>query len=622
MTSPLRAMVNSYLLVVIGGPTLDATEGGERMPSRRGGDPAFRPLKAFAFDPSRGRNLDNFVSFSVPYERLTPGPVGEYVAVIDFDASNGSYYEAADLDSPEVLIRGGLDPSESDPRFHSQMVYAVVSDTIRRFEFALGRKISWREASGREAGPFRNKLRVFPHAFQDANAFYDPDLRALLFGYFAAGPGDVGSNLPGQTVFTCLSHDIVVHETTHALIDGLRDQFTAPTHIDVPAFHEAFADIIALFQHFSFQEVLLDTIRRSGGAIHSGTLAPVARAGAAGASIRAEVAAPNPLVDLARQFGEATGKRAALRAALGKPADPALLDTIREPHERGSILVAAVFDAFFSVYQKRVQDLLRLSRPSGSTLESDLHPDVAQRLAQTAATLASHFVSICVRALDYCPPVDIRFGEFLRALVTADFDLLQSDGADYRTALIEAFRARGIVPQGVSSYSEDALLWNPPEDDDVPACRGLDFDFLGTHARTALRRNRGRLEEFAWRNAGALGLSRKHDIRAHSFRALHRVSPRGAFVFDHVVEFLQEMKAPLDPGNPNGPSFPFRGGTTVLLDQEGNVRYSIRKRIANKRRLVEERDFHRQASSMLPAAPFTGPGAPAGLRFAATHRGY
>ena len=164
MTSPLRAMVNSYLLVVIGGPTLDATEGGERMPSRRGGDPAFRPLKAFAFDPSRGRNLDNFVSFSVPYERLTPGPVGEYVAVIDFDASNGSYYEAADLDSPEVLIRGGLDPSESDPRFHSQMVYAVVSDTIRRFEFALGRKISWREASGREAGP---PLAVAQQILQD-----------------------------------------------------------------------------------------------------------------------------------------------------------------------------------------------------------------------------------------------------------------------------------------------------------------------------------------------------------------------------------------------------------------------------------------------------------------------
>jgi len=26
-------------------------------------------------------------------------------------------------------------------------------------------------------------------------------------------------NLPGQTVFSCLSHDIVAHETTHAVID-------------------------------------------------------------------------------------------------------------------------------------------------------------------------------------------------------------------------------------------------------------------------------------------------------------------------------------------------------------------------------------------------------------------
>ena len=29
-----------------------------------------------------------------------------------------------------------------------------------------------------------------------------------------AGAKDVGRNLPGQTVFTCLSHDVVVHETT------------------------------------------------------------------------------------------------------------------------------------------------------------------------------------------------------------------------------------------------------------------------------------------------------------------------------------------------------------------------------------------------------------------------
>ena len=591
------------------------------MLSRRAEEPAFRPLKVFAFDPSKGRNLNNYMSFQVPYERLEPGPIGEYVAVIDFDASNGTYYRSVDLDGPEVLIRGGLDPSESDPRFHQQMVYAVINETIRRFEFALGRKIHWRRPTGRKSEPFRHRLRVFPHAFQDANAFYDPDLRALLFGYFPAEAGDVGTNLPGQTIFTCLSHDIIVHETTHALIDGLRDQFSNPTNIDVSAFHEAFADVIALFQHFSFKEALIDTVRRSGGGIHRATLAPVTDPDGRTPNIQAEVAQANPLVDLARQFGEAMGMRSALRGALGKPPDPRALETTSEPHERGAILVAAVFDAFFSVYQRRVRDLVRLSRTSGFDGGSDLHPDVAERLATTAASLARHFVSICVRALDYCPPIDIRYGEFLRALITADFDLLQDDGVEYRNALIEAFRARGIVPQGVVSYSEEALRWNPPESP-LPPCKGLDFDFLGARTEAAQRHNAVVLHEYATRHASALGLAKDLPIQPHSFHAIHRVSPRGMFVFDFVVEFLQQTKAPLDPKNPKGTSFVFRGGTTVLFDQDGAIRYSIRKRVRNKARLAEERDFHRGASSILPAAPFVASPVRKGLDFAATHRGF
>ena len=27
---------------------------------------------------------------------------------------------------------------------------------------------------------------------------------------------------------------------------------------------------------------------------------------------------------------------------------------------------------------------------------------------------------MCIRGLDYCPPVDITFGEYLRAILTAD----------------------------------------------------------------------------------------------------------------------------------------------------------------------------------------------------------
>ena len=44
-----------------------------------------------------------------------------------------------------------------------------------------------------------------------------------------------------------------------------------------------------------------------------------------------------------------------------------------------------------------------------------------------------------IRALDYLPPVDVHFGEFLRAILTADTDLVPDDLMHYRPAVIQAF---------------------------------------------------------------------------------------------------------------------------------------------------------------------------------------
>src|SRR5436190_7661678 len=98
------------------------------------GTPPERILRVYAFDPSRGARLENHLTIRIPYEPLTKGPVGRKVAVIDYDASNRCYYEGIQLDATALLGQNGLAPSESDPWFHQQMVYAVAMDTIRRFE--------------------------------------------------------------------------------------------------------------------------------------------------------------------------------------------------------------------------------------------------------------------------------------------------------------------------------------------------------------------------------------------------------------------------------------------------------------------------------------------------------
>src|SRR5438128_1269184 len=125
--------------------------------------PIYRPLKTYAFDPTKGKNLGNYMTVNVDYEDLQPGPIGKHLMVVDYDASNQRYYSPVNLNDPSILLRGGVNPSETDPQFHQQMVYAVASETIRRFEFALGRRVKWRFQTGSKEDPNRKLLRIFPH---------------------------------------------------------------------------------------------------------------------------------------------------------------------------------------------------------------------------------------------------------------------------------------------------------------------------------------------------------------------------------------------------------------------------------------------------------------------------
>ena len=598
-------------------------------------NPPQRILRVYAFDPSRGARLENYLSIRVPYEKLGMGPVGRKVAVIDYDASNRCYYEAVNLDATAVLGQNGLTPSESDPQFHQQMVYAVAMDTVRRFEMALGREVKWRPDYGPSlANPYHGVLRIYPHAMQEANAFYDPKMRALLFGYFRASDEEAGINLPGQVVFTCLSHDIIVHETTHAILDGIREHFNDPTSPDAPAFHEGFADIVALLQHFSFKDSLLDTIQRTGGLIHRKQLAPNVSPDRAGPMIQAELGEDNPIVDLARQFGEAMGNRKALRSALGTPPDPKALDLVWEPHERGAILVAAVFDAFFSCYISRTRDLVRKAYPDGrSIVPNFLNADLANRLANEAAKTASRIQNICLRAIDYCPPVDITFGDYLRALVTADRDAVVVDDVGYRTALINAFRARGIRPKGVLSYSEESLVWDSyqgmgsaqPEADFVKL-----WNDLNRYENEPDRENEQDMYQRLWGKAQTfrmeLGLAGEIPVQAKSLHPLHRVQPDGSLQRQIVTELVQKQdNVPIDPDDPNSSTFTFRGGTTLLINRQGEVRFSISKPLEGQRgmeRLQHQRAYLSRVASMFALAPYVAFDAGRDLSFQGIHRGY
>ena len=533
--------------------------------------PLFRPLRVYAFDPGAGRYIGNEMVALVRHESLTPGPVGERFAVVDYDGTRKVYYEPVDLDNPCILMQQGLEPSESDPRFHQQMVYAVASETLERFEAALGRRVGWARFDGAKGKgntlPGRHVLCLFPHAMADANAFYSREAQGILFGYFRADLTNPGNNLPGQTVYTCLSHDIIAHEVTHAILDGIRSFFMEPTNIDVSAFHEAFADISALFCHFSHKEVLLDTIMRTGGRLHEVMLRTEVPADGDKPELQVQIAQINPLAQLALQFGQASGLNRGLRQMLGSKPNSNDINELTEPHDRGAILVAAVFDAYFSTYTRRTADLFRIYRAGGGADNPvDLPGALANRLASEASRTAEEFFSICARALDYCPPVDILFGDFLRAVLTAHTDFYPDDPDGVRNAFLEAFRLRGILPKDAGSLTEDSVCWPQAMNSSLPPVDGLLFGDPNGLTDEEKDTNGRILRAYAAKNAAALGFPDDHqEIAAPSFHPIFRVGPRGNLIIDMVVELVETRIETSDEAV--GP-YPLRGGVTLLIWKE------------------------------------------------------
>ena len=569
--------------------------------------PVNRPLRVFAFDPLAGAKLEtmgiNETTIPVRWEKLDPGPIGDYLEVVDVDPATGVAYAPIDLNQPWPLSQSGLRPAEANPQFHQQMVYAVAMKTIDHFEKALGRVALWaprlvRTSRGFESH-FVRRLRIYPHALREANAYYSPTKHALLFGYFRASESDPGENLPGQTVFCCLSHDIVAHETTHALLDGLHRRFREPTNPDVLGFHEAFADIVALFQHFTVPEALRDQIAKTRGDLGQQSL----------------------LGQLAQQFGQGIGRYGALRDAIGhievrngktewKLTEPSPTDykNATEAHDRGAVLVSAVFEAFLDIYRNRSRDLIRLATGGTGVLPpGDIPHDLVNRLAREASKTASHVLNMCIRALDYSPPVDMTFGDYVRALITADRDLVPDDDLGYRVAFLQAFRRRGIYPESVRNLSIESVSWDGPEVDlkteELLRDMKLTWDL---HANRLRAYESSRLNAFIFHKwikdsvcaeqTHSLGFSRAKTLRVdkeegtlspfevHSVRPVRRVGPDGQQQLDVVVEITQSWMT--------STGHRYRGGSTMIIDVEANrVRYVIRKRVGHAQRIFNQKEF-------------------------------
>jgi hypothetical protein len=364
---------------------------------------------------------------------------------------------------------------------------------------------------------------------------------------------------------------------------------------------------------------------------------------------RTDIRSRTMLVELARQFGYASGVGQALRSALDVP-NARLYQTATEPHERGSILVAAVFDAFFNTYQRRIRDLVRIATGGTGTLpEGDLHPDLVNRIATEAARTAQLILTMCIRAFDYLPPVDITFGDYLRALVTADYELQPGDDYGQRGAMIEAFRLRGIYADRVASLAEESLLWEPADPafpklpiETMEVLREMMFSATafsrssiqpadGTAQKTTRTQGAAIPEEgveiedlgpematqlnaYAKQHTDLLHLVYDRKIEVHGFHSVYRVALNGRLLIELIVQFAQTDRSLREELG----GIPLRGGTTLIASADGTVRYVISKPLPSARlspakqgeaqaRLDRQRQFLSKIDMVDPQFPYLLP---------------
>lgn len=361
------------------------------------------------------------------------GPVGARVAVLDFSPESGALGPGVasipPVKEPQPFRYSATTAPARDalqaPAFISESVFGTVHETIRMFEEPdiLGRRVAWAFP-----GP---QLLVVPRAGEWENAFYERDSRSLQFFYFP-------HRVTGQRVYTALSEDIVAHETTHAILDGIAPDLYNALSTESLAIHEAVADLGALavsLRSRILQRRFLDT---TGGDPSKW----VAFAG------------------LAAQFAEGTGRTTRFLRDLSNDLRMSDVDAT-EPHELSQVLSGALHALWRELF-RGLKQRLRRKQPALDERTA------AGRVVWLAREI---YERMAFRALDCLPPGESTFADYARAILAADQSgVPEVDGP-------RAFLRKEFVRRGIAA-SEAAL--RVETDLDVPAVRRTDVEALVT----------------------------------------------------------------------------------------------------------------------------------------------
>ena len=443
---------------------------------------------------------------------LLPGPIGERMAVFDYNVSRDLVFP------PATPKKDGTFPEYDlhDMRFHQLNTYAIAARATELVEYELGRPLRW--------GFEGSRLLVVPHAGTLDNAFYSAESHSLQFYSF----------MEGRRVFhTALAHDIVAHETGHAILDAVRPRYYEPFEPETSALHEAIGDLCAIFAALSH-----DVVRRNvAGSLHR----------------------LNLLSEIAEGFEKAGAEGwGSLRSLVtATPSD--WKDTI-EPHDLSLKLSSTVYRALVTLHD---------------TL--DRRGETKVNALAKARTVLQRMV---VRALDFLPPADCTLSEFAEAMLAADRSIHPVDTDGFRAIVHRVLAQRGLVseretPIDDSRWSDYPPSWPQPSERDA-------YLFLNANRKKLALNPYPDQRDFIIR-----GVQQKR-VPSSQGEVLQI-----AIVYEYPVD----VKLSPQESEAFGEEWiTLRGGGTLVFDQLGRLLYHCQKPVtkgrvaAAKRFLVDEAD--------------------------------
>jgi hypothetical protein len=158
---------------------------------------------------------------------------------------------------PTATDRGDFLPDITGDNFAADLVHCFTVARLALQPFIDDRRLVFRSPLKWEWA-FKRPLRIVAHAGEREDSCYHRRTGSLKFFHVMTDEG---------RSYLCRGFDIVAHETGHAILDALNPTLYSAKAGQVAAFHESFADIVAVFTLVGARELSQALFDACGGDI-------------------------------------------------------------------------------------------------------------------------------------------------------------------------------------------------------------------------------------------------------------------------------------------------------------------------------------------------------------------